>query len=305
VTVLQRHEVRTTDWPTIVARVRREAFRRGCAYVIIDTIRAWCPQAEHSNTHAAEVMNLARKELAAAGLGVLFVHHDTKLGGEYGAGVAGPNNLVGSCDVLIELRRVKDDPTARRMLVSRRYGDQDVTARLVGHRYAVADAEGAEPDPSGEGDAPPAVPAHLQATLDALRQAGEAGITAEALQVAMVVAGTTALRRLTALGGLGLAVRQGAGVKGAPRVWRAVEEPPKPAPPPTADPAYRRYLNSQAWAARRAEIHARADGECEECGASLGPGEAEVHHLSYERVGRELPEDLVALCPGCHRRAHP
>ena len=53
VTVLQRHEVRTTDWPAIVARVKREAFRRGCAYVIIDTIRAWCPQAEHSNTHAA------------------------------------------------------------------------------------------------------------------------------------------------------------------------------------------------------------------------------------------------------------
>ena len=40
-------------------------------------------------------------------------------------------------------------------------------------------------------------------------------------------------------------------------------------------------------------------------GVTLGPGEAEVHHLSYERVGRELPEDLVALCPGCHRRAHP
>ena len=116
VAVLQRQEVGTTDWPAIVARVRREAFRRGCAYVIIDTIRAWCPQAEHSNTHAAEVVNLARKELAAAGLGVLFVHHDTKLGGEYGAGVAGPNNLVGSCDVLIELRRVKDDPASRRML---------------------------------------------------------------------------------------------------------------------------------------------------------------------------------------------
>ena len=123
--------------------------------------------------------------------------------------------------------------------------------------------------------------------------------------MAMGAAAATVLRRLTALGGLGLAVRQGAGVKGEPLVWRAVEEPPKPAPPPTADPAYRRYLNSQAWAARRAEILARADGECEECGATLLPGEAEVHHLSYERVGRELPEDLVALCPGCHRRAHP
>jgi AAA domain/HNH endonuclease len=304
VTVLQRHEVRTTDWPAIVARVTREAFRRGCAYVIVDTIRAWCPQAEQSNDHAAAVFNLARREWAARGLGVLFVHHDRKGGGDFGEGVAGPNNLVGSCDVLIELRRVLGDATARRMLVSRRYGDQDVTARLVGHRYVVADAEEAEPDDE-EGDALPAVPAHLQATLDALRQAGAAGMTADALQVAMVVAGTTALRRLAALEGIGLAVPQGTGVKGAPRVWRAVEKPPPPGPPPTADPAYRRYLNSQAWAAKRGEILARADGECEECGAGLGPGEAEVHHLSYERVGRELPEDLVALCPGCHRRAHP
>ena len=39
------------------ARVKREAFRRGCAILIIDTIRAWCPQAEHSNTHAAQAMS--------------------------------------------------------------------------------------------------------------------------------------------------------------------------------------------------------------------------------------------------------
>jgi RecA-family ATPase len=64
--------------------------------VIVDTIRAWCPQAEQSNDQAAAVFNLARKELATPGLGVLFVHHDRKGGGEYGEGVAGPNNLVGS-----------------------------------------------------------------------------------------------------------------------------------------------------------------------------------------------------------------
>ena len=86
-------------------------------------------------------------------------------------------------------------------------------------------------------------------------------------------------------------------------VWRAVDGP-RPGRTAHRRPGYVRYLNSQAWAAKRAEILARADGLCEECGATLEPGEAEVHHLSYERVGRELPEDLVALCPGCHRRAH-
>jgi hypothetical protein len=105
--------------------------------VIFDTVRAWCPQAEQSNAQAAEVMNLARAELAGSGLAVVFVHHDTKAGGEYGEQVAGPNNLVGSCDVLVSLQRVKGQETARRMRTSRRFGDTDVTARLEGHRYVV------------------------------------------------------------------------------------------------------------------------------------------------------------------------
>jgi hypothetical protein len=96
VTVLQRQDVAATEWPEIVKLVRREAWRRGCAYVIVDTVRAWCPQTEQSNDRAAAVLNLARKELAAPGLGVLFVHHDRKGGGGFGEGVAGPNNLVGS-----------------------------------------------------------------------------------------------------------------------------------------------------------------------------------------------------------------
>jgi hypothetical protein len=69
VTVLQRSDVAATEWPEIVRLVRREAWRRGCAYVIVDPVRAWCPQAEHSNGQAADVFNLARKELAGPGLG--------------------------------------------------------------------------------------------------------------------------------------------------------------------------------------------------------------------------------------------
>jgi hypothetical protein len=135
VTILPREHVRGWDWPDLVRQVRREAWRRGCAIVIFDTVRAWCPEAEQSNAQAAEVMNLARAELAGSGLAVVFVHHDTKAGGEYGEQVAGPNNLVGSCDVLVALQRVRGQDTARRMLVSRRFGDQDLTARLEGHRY--------------------------------------------------------------------------------------------------------------------------------------------------------------------------
>jgi hypothetical protein len=30
----------------------------------------------------------------------------------------------------------------------------------------------------------------------------------------------------------------------------------------------------------------------------------EVHHLTYERLGAELPGDLEAVCAPCHRAAH-
>jgi hypothetical protein len=37
----------------------------------------------------------------------------------------------------VSLQRVKGQETARRMRTSRRFGDQDLTARLEGHRYVV------------------------------------------------------------------------------------------------------------------------------------------------------------------------
>jgi hypothetical protein len=153
--------VAATQWPAIVRLVRRGAWRRGCAYAIFDTVRAWCPQAEQSNDLAAAAFNLARREPAVPGLGVLFVHHDRKGGGEHGEVVAGPNNLVGAVDVLIELRRVRGRDDARRMVVSRRIGDLDVTSS----RHGVGIDEGRRfrarrsPDPgcarSGRGCASP------------------------------------------------------------------------------------------------------------------------------------------------------
>ncbi|HVG99102.1 MAG TPA: HNH endonuclease signature motif containing protein [Chloroflexota bacterium] len=147
----------------------------------------------------------------------------------------------------------------------------------------------------------------MQPTPDALRAArarGE-GLAVEALQVEMKEGGATLGRQLAALEALGLAERTGAAVKGDPLVWWATAQPSEAAPaPPTSDPAYVRYLNTKAWATRRGAVVAGADGACEDCGAAVADGEMEVHHLTYERVGRELSEDLTGLCPGCHRHAH-
>jgi hypothetical protein len=310
VTTLQRHTVRETDWPTIVRRLRHEAWLRGCAYVIIDTVRAWCPQAEKSNDQAAEVFNLARKELAGAGLGVFFVHHDRKGGGEYGEGVAGPNNLVGSTDVLVELKRVRGKPDARRMVVSRRFGDLDVTAELVeGHRYeVVVDEEKEEGDEKEAVDGEPGFAkkdGYLIPTFNALRLM-EAGATPKALQLKTGTAAATLAKHLGKLEKKGLVVREGEGKRGAAQVWTVVAPGTTPkAANPTGNPEYLAHLKSAEWKRKAAEIRDRADGLCEECRAEPGEGDTlEVHHLTYERIFREDPDDLVVLCSPCHRKAH-
>lgn len=40
---------------------------------------------------------------------------------------------------------------------------------------------------------------------------------------------------------------------------------------------------------------------CEECWCDRP---LELHHLHYGSVGREIPEDLEALCRGCHEARH-
>ncbi len=41
---------------------------------------------------------------------------------------------------------------------------------------------------------------------------------------------------------------------------------------------------------------------CERCGDFEA---VHIHHLTYERAGHELPEDLQHICIGCHCAAHP
>jgi hypothetical protein len=64
---------------------------------------------------------------------------------------------------------------------------------------------------------------------------------------------------------------------------------------------YRAYLRSDAWKERRSRAVERAGGRCAVCNAR---GPLEVHHRRYDRVGRELPEDLLVLCRDCHDVFH-
>lgn len=52
---------------------------------------------------------------------------------------------------------------------------------------------------------------------------------------------------------------------------------------------------------------ARSWWKCHDCGwgARVNHGRhLEVHHLHYDSLGREQPEDLVVLCNVCHGKRH-
>lgn len=60
---------------------------------------------------------------------------------------------------------------------------------------------------------------------------------------------------------------------------------------------YREYLHSSAWQIRRACKLEQAKHCCQICGDRE---RLSVHHLTYERLGCELSEDLLVVCNGCH-----
>lgn len=63
---------------------------------------------------------------------------------------------------------------------------------------------------------------------------------------------------------------------------------------------YQLYVKTDCFKIRR-DAYIRNRQWCEGC----GDGKAnQVHHLSYERLGRELDQDLLAVCDRCHRAFH-
>ena len=66
---------------------------------------------------------------------------------------------------------------------------------------------------------------------------------------------------------------------------------------------YDTFMQSRRWREIIAPpIRERARGHCESCRRKTA--RLEVHHKTYARFGgRELPQDLEALCEDCHRKA--
>jgi HNH endonuclease len=64
---------------------------------------------------------------------------------------------------------------------------------------------------------------------------------------------------------------------------------------------YQSYMQSDAWRARSERTLLLAGGACQRCGRRRATA---AHHLTYDRLGRELDADLIAVCRRCHRQLH-
>lgn len=73
---------------------------------------------------------------------------------------------------------------------------------------------------------------------------------------------------------------------------------------------YEAYLASEHWQQTRQRKLEAEDWRCEHCRFYAQRGQngqrfgLDVHHLTYDRIGREELTDLEALCRTCHAEEH-
>lgn len=65
---------------------------------------------------------------------------------------------------------------------------------------------------------------------------------------------------------------------------------------------YKDYLRTRHWEEKRDAALDKSRRACQLCNASGVI--LDVRHRTYERRGREFPEDLIVLCRGCHAKFH-
>ena len=64
---------------------------------------------------------------------------------------------------------------------------------------------------------------------------------------------------------------------------------------------YQEYLKSDTWQRKRKAVLKRDNYLCKHCQKKKAQ---DVHHKTYDNVGREPLSDLVSLCRECHEKQH-
>lgn len=66
-------------------------------------------------------------------------------------------------------------------------------------------------------------------------------------------------------------------------------------------PSYDRYIESAEWKAFRQRYFKKMPKTCLAC---EGQSRITLHHITYDRFGREKLTDVVPLCFDCHEKLH-
>lgn len=61
---------------------------------------------------------------------------------------------------------------------------------------------------------------------------------------------------------------------------------------------YEKHLKSSRWKNIRRDLFRLRGHKCEVC--NMTSPNLEIHHITYKRLGCELPSDLKILCKKCH-----
>ena len=67
---------------------------------------------------------------------------------------------------------------------------------------------------------------------------------------------------------------------------------------------YYEYIKSQEWIMKANNLKIERGFRCQMCNISGYVMNLNVHHNTYERLGREKDSDLIVLCANCHEIFH-
>lgn len=81
-------------------------------------------------------------------------------------------------------------------------------------------------------------------------------------------------------------------------IWHEILIRSKNTPEKTSE--YHRYLSSDAWQEKKAQVLKRDGHRCACCNTET----TEVHHKTYDNIGKEPFNDLTTMCRPCHEKYH-
>ena len=65
---------------------------------------------------------------------------------------------------------------------------------------------------------------------------------------------------------------------------------------------YEAYLQTNHWRTLRKQIYDDRNQKCQKCKKVIS--DYHVHHVTYERIGKERKSDLKLFCYKCHEKVH-